>query len=742
MLPVSRHLMMSDLGDKSALQAIPVLSEAGLNVSPPDERANILLVDDRPDKLLALDVALSELNENIVKARSGNEALRCLLKQDFAVILLDVNMPGMDGFETASLIRQRPRSEATPIIFVSAINDTENHVTRGYSLGAVDYILTPIVPEILRAKVSVFVELFRKTAQIKRQAEERARYLQEQAARAEAEAARQRLAFLAEASSVLAGSLAYEETFRNLAHLLVPKLADFCIIDMVEEDGALKQVAVAHRDALQEPALRHLFARYPHSTDAQHGAAKVFRTGEAELCDDLNDEVLAGLFPDGKDRAQVQMLGARAYIAAPLQARGRVLGAITLVSTTPERTFGAADLALAQELAQRAALALDNVRLYQAANAARQQAESASQAKDQFLAMLSHELRTPLTPVLNTVSLLETEEQMPPNVREALLMIRRNIELEARLIDDLLDLTRVSNGKVQLNLEYADAKTLLSSTLDICKAEIKEKKLQVELNLNAAQCYLRADPARLQQIFWNLIKNAVKFTPQGGRVVLTAENDPPNHLRVEVQDTGIGMEPESVPRVFNAFEQVGEGERYGGLGLGLAITKALVHMHGGEISARSEGLGKGSTFVVTLPTVEPPSEPVSTMPLPVDERLSMRLLLVEDHEDTSLSLSRLLRKRGYQVRTAASVASALEEAGSYDFDVLISDMGLPDGSGIDLMEQLSIGRNIRGIALSGYGMEEDVQRSRSVGYCEHLTKPVDISRLDDVIQRVGRDIRV
>ena len=236
--------------------------EANSNAGSPEERANILIVDDRPDKLLALEVALSELKENIVVAQSGKEALRCLLKQDFAVILLDVNMPGMDGFETAALIRQRPRSEATPIIFVSAINDTENHVTRGYSLGAVDYILTPVVPEILRAKVSVFVELFRKTAQIKRQAEERAKYLQEQAARAEAEASRQRAAFLAEASSVLAGSLAYEETFRNLAHLLVPKLADFCIVDMIEDDGTLQQVG---RSALAGSPLRLLrLVRTPH----------------------------------------------------------------------------------------------------------------------------------------------------------------------------------------------------------------------------------------------------------------------------------------------------------------------------------------------------------------------------------------------------------------------------------------------------------------------------------------------
>jgi signal transduction histidine kinase/PleD family two-component response regulator len=720
----------------------PGLRERSGSANAQDEPVSILLVDDRADKLLALEVALAPLQENVVSANSGKEALRCLLKQDFAVILLDVNMPVMDGFETASLIRQRPRTETTPIIFVSAINDTDNHVSRGYSLGAVDYILAPIVPESLRAKVSVFVDLYRKTAQVKRQAEERAKYLQEQAARAEAEAARQRLAFLAEASAVLAGSLAYEETFRNLAQLVVPKLADFCIIDMMEENGLLRQVAVAHRDQGQEAELRALGSHYPSSVDDAHGAVRVFQTGQPEMCARLDDRTLGELFPDPNDLQIVRQLNPRGYIAVPLQARGRVLGAITLVSTSDTRVFGSEDFSLSMELAQRAALALDNVRLFQAADAARRQAESASQAKDQFLAMLSHELRTPLTPVLNLVALLEDDDTVPPHVREVIISIRRNVELEARLIDDLLDLTRVSKGKVQLNLEIVDAVALLHSAVEICRSEIEEKKQQLDILSDALRHNLEADPARLQQIFWNLIKNAVKFTPVGGKLTLTTGNDDDGRLVVRVCDTGIGIEPALVPRVFTAFEQVGDGGQFGGLGLGLAITKALVQMHGGEITAASEGLHRGATFTVTLPTVDKPAETArKPAKLPAEsDRLPMRLLLVEDHEDTNRSLCRLLQKRGYQVRAAVSVASALEEAANYNFDVLISDMGLPDGSGIELMAQLSAGRQIRGIALSGYGMEADVQRSKSVGFREHLTKPIDISRLDAVIQRVGRQL--
>src|SRR5438067_10920938 len=274
------------------------MSAADSNAKEPaaaKEKVHILLVDDRPDKLLALQVMLAELNQNIVSARSGKEALRCLLHQDFAVILLDVNMPGMDGFETASLIRQRPRSETTPIIFISAVNDTETHVSRGYSLGAVDYILTPVVPEILRAKIAVFVDLFKKTEQVKRQEEEREKLIREQAARAEAEARQERLAFLADASKVLSGSLDYDETFRNLAHLVVPRVADFCIVLAAEEGGGLetmRQVAVAHCDPTNNPGLEKLIAQFPMSSAAQIGGAHVLKTGKSQMvCDVHNGEL-------------------------------------------------------------------------------------------------------------------------------------------------------------------------------------------------------------------------------------------------------------------------------------------------------------------------------------------------------------------------------------------------------------------------------------------------------------------
>ncbi|HWM26009.1 MAG TPA: response regulator [Chthoniobacterales bacterium] len=708
--------------------ADPIVAE------PADEKVSILVVDDRPDKLLAHETVLSELNQNLVRATSGKEALRCLLKQDFAVILLDVNMPGMDGFETAALIRQRQRSETTPIIFISAVNDTETHVSRGYSLGAVDYILTPVVPEILRAKISVFVDLFKKTEQVKRQAEEREKFIREQAALAEAEGRQERLAFLADASNVLAGSLEYHKTFHSLAHLVVPRLADFCVVLASEEDGMLRQVAVAHSNLLDEPALRKLAEEFPASSAAKTGGAHVVRTGQSQMCCDMENGALEQVFERPEDRALLLSFAPTSFIAVPLKTYDRVLGAIVMVNTTEGRMCGTEELALAEELAQRAALAIDNASLYKAAQKARAESERANLAKDSFLAMLSHELRTPLTPVLTSVLALEQSDVLPEEVRASLQMIRRNVELEARLIDDLLDLTRISKGKVQLNLEEVDAHSLLRNALEICQADIDKKNLSLGTDFAAENVCLEADPARLQQIFWNLIKNAVKFTPEGGRLEIRTQNDN-GQLRVQVSDSGMGIDAETLPKIFNAFEQ-GDRMQLGGLGLGLAISKALVETHSGTLTAESAGKNQGATFTAMFPVAEHNAgASKNVVPSVPAARKSMRVLLVEDHEDTNRSLTHLLRRRGYHVQAARSVQSALEMAAAERFDVLVSDIGLPDGSGIELMQKLTTDHPIFGIALTGFGMEEDVRRSHEVGFHHHLIKPVDLNRLDALIQR-------
>jgi HAMP domain-containing protein/signal transduction histidine kinase len=355
-------------------------------------------------------------------------------------------------------------------------------------------------------------------------------------------------------------------------------------------------------------------------------------------------------------------------------------------------------------------------------------------AKDQFLAMLSHELRTPLTPVLASALALESEPALPPEVHESLQMIRRNVELEARLIDDLLDLTRIDRGKVQLNFEVVDAHTLLQNALEICQAEIDRKHLRRSLNLGARKVHLRADPARLQQIFWNLINNAVKFTPGDGQISISTSNTSRGELRVEIADTGLGIESEALPKIFDAFEQGGRTQ-LGGLGLGLAISKSLVEAHKGTIIAQSAGRNKGSTFTLVFPTSEKAAVQITPAVSPrLPEHQAMRILLVEDHEDSNRSLTNLLRRRGYHVQSALNFQSALDLGTKEEFDVLISDLALPDGSGIDLMQRLQSSRPLLGIALTGFGMEDDARKCREAGFQHHLVKPIDLNKLDLLIQ--------
>jgi CheY-like chemotaxis protein/anti-sigma regulatory factor (Ser/Thr protein kinase) len=306
--------------------------------------------------------------------------------------------------------------------------------------------------------------------------------------------------------------------------------------------------------------------------------------------------------------------------------------------------------------------------------------------------------------------------------------------LEARLIDDLLDLTRIDRGKVQLNFEVVDAHTLLQSALEICQAEIDRKHLVRSLNLGATRMHMRADPARLQQIFWNLINNAVKFTPANGQITITTNNDSKGQLRVEIADTGLGIEPQTLPKIFDAFEQGGRTQ-LGGLGLGLAISKTLVEAHEGTITAQSAGRNKGATFTLVFPTREKAQAQIAPAVSPrLQERQPLRILLVEDHEDTNRSLTNLLRRRGYHVQSALNFQSALNLGEKAEFDVLISDLALPDGNGIDLMRKLHSQRPVVGIALTGFGMEADIRKSHDAGFKHHLVKPIDLNKLDSLIQ--------
>ena len=435
--------------------------------------------------------------------------------------------------------------------------------------------------------------------------------------------------------------------------------------------------------------------------------------------------------------------------APRLLAGGVLAGYIASCIDITERKLVEKDRAemLAREREARAAAEVSEERYRRLAaqmTELKEAAESANAAKDRFLSVLSHELRTPLTPVLSTAQALEAEPNIGPEARASLEMIRRNVELEAQLIDDLLDLTRIGKGKLAMNVGVVNLVEVVRLVLKTAAPEFDAKGLELRVELDELAPWVRADGARLQQVTWNLLKNALKFTSAGGVVVVSSrrggEGDG-QRVFLEVRDNGIGIDADLLPRIFNAFEQ---GERsitrqYGGLGLGLAISRSLMEMQGGQLSASSEGLGKGATFTaIFLRSEAPTAAPAASQPkLPATNAKSLRILLVDDHEDTARAMRSLLRQLGHDVTLADSVGGALNAFAAQKFDVLLSDIGLPDGSGLDLMRQIRQSYGIRGIALSGFGMDEDVRKSREAGFSNHLTKPISFQRLESAIRELG-----
>jgi nitrogen-specific signal transduction histidine kinase/CheY-like chemotaxis protein len=371
---------------------------------------------------------------------------------------------------------------------------------------------------------------------------------------------------------------------------------------------------------------------------------------------------------------------------------------------------------------------------------AKNEAEDANRAKDRFLAMLSHELRTPLTPVLMTIVSLRRDPDLRDDFRRDLEMLQRNVELEALLIDDLLDLTRIAHGKLELHNDAVDVHGTIEHALSISAGDLTGKNIGVIRRFEAAEHHCWADPARLQQVFWNLVKNSAKFTPHEGRLEISTRNNEAHQIVIEIADNGIGIDAKLMPRIFDAFEQGGGviTSKYGGLGLGLAISKRVVDLHRGTIEARSDGPGRGATFTVTLNAMETsllegPVLFLESEPAPIQH---IQILFVEDHEDTARVLGRILQNAGFDVSHASSLTEARTLAAGRHFDLLISDLGLPDGSGLELMKALRDAQGLTGIALSGFGTEEDVAASTAAGFAAHLTKPVDWERLRSEIERL------
>ena len=551
------------------------------------------------------------------------------------------------------------------------------------------------------------------------------------------------LGFLSRASTAMGASLDYRRTLEAVAQVAVPGFADWCGIVMRDGEGAVKLVAATHRDPKKVPLLHALHERFPLPLSAPHGYAKTLRTGESEIFPLITAQMMEQGARSPEHLLLTRALGTFSNLTVPLTAEGKPLGAILFGISDSRRLYGEADLLVAQEVARRASVAIDNARLFSLAQQERERAEEANRVKDEFLATISHELRTPLTAMLGWVQMLRAGRLGPERQQRAYETIERNARAQAQLVEDLLDVSRISSGKLRLERAPVHLEEVVRAATDSVMPAADAKGLSLETSIDGDLDPVMGDPNRLQQIIWNLLSNAVKFTPSGGRVrVSLRRND--GHAVITVTDTGAGIPPDFLPHVFERFRQadVGSTRRFGGLGLGLAIVKHLVEMHGGTIEALSAGEGKGATFRVQLPlsAEDGRAERASGGAGDVEElacppQLSgLRVLLVEDEVDVRELVAALLQRCGARVVEAASTAEALEALRRERPDVLISDIGMPGEDGYALIRKVRAlppeeGGRVLAVAMTAYARREDRTRALLAGFQMHVPKPIEPGEL-------------
>lgn len=780
-------------------------------------QANVLLVDDLPANLLALRVVLEDLDVNLVEARSGHEALKRSLDQEFAVILLDVQMHDMDGFETAKLIRSREKSRHTPIIFLTAFDSNRLTVAEAYSLGAVDYMVKPLVPEILKAKVAGFIELFQKSEQIKRQAEQISELQRREFDRAlheEREWFRVTLSSIGDA--VLTTDTEGRLTFLN------PVAESLTGWTQAEAKGVpLKKVfTIIHEESRQtvdNPALRALregrvIGLATHTVlIAKDGSEHPIDDSAAPIRDDKGQVVGSVLvFRDITERRRAERQNAERLLTARTLAAivessedaiiGKTLdGIITSWNAAAERLFGyTAAQAVGRHIsfiipadraneeaqileylrAGKPVDHLDTVRLRSDSQSVevsltispirdeagrvvgaskivrditdRKQAEErayrlttelkeADRRKDEFLATLAHELRGPLAPLCNLLDIIKRADKkgnLLPQVQETM---DRQLGQLVRLVDDLLDISRITRNKLELRKERVELASVIHHAVEMCRPLVQRAEHEITVTLPPEPIYLHADPMRMAQVFGNLLNNACKYTEPKGRIRLAAERQG-SDVVLRVSDTGIGIPHDMLPRIFEMFTQVDQTlERsHSGLGIGLALVKQLVEMHEGEVEAFSEGPGRGSEFVVRLPvTVEKPKAaqlPPRTVTRPATT--ARCILVVDDNQDSAASLALLLKIAGHETHLAHDGLAAVEAATRIRPDVVLLDIGLPKLNGYDACRRIREepwGTDMLLVALTGWGQEEDRRRSQEAGFDDHMVKPVDLDALEALL---------
>jgi signal transduction histidine kinase len=555
-----------------------------------DEKAKILICDDLAENLTSYQAILEELGQDLVMVRSGEEALKEVLKNDFAVVLLDVNMPGIDGLETASLIRGRKRSAHTPIIFVTAFTD-EVRVSEGYAHGAVDYISSPVVPAILRAKIRVFVDLFRLNAQIRKHAEEEVNHAQERSKREAAEDSNRRLTFLARAGAIINKSLERKVTNESILRLMVPEHADQAVLAEIDAEGRWHGVWAKR---YEQSAILNGAGGLQELPDLWRQVIE-----RAAACSPAEGSLL---LTDNKDPEPTHIL------ALPLRNREHVFAVLLLARSKLYGEYSPADIAMHESVAWRAAVALVNSGLYE-------EIEQADQQKNRFLSMLAHELRNPLAPIRSAVDVLRICGDNPQDICWARDVIDRQVNNLIRLVDDLLDISRITLGKIRLQPEKLSAQELVLEAVEVSRPLIEKSRHELTVQVPDEPIRLLADRARLTQVLANLLNNAAKYTPQGGQITIAAEQEGDQAL-FRIRDSGIGIPPHMLDKVFDMFIQIDSGldRAHGGLGIGLTLVRELVNLHQGSISVTSDGAGKGSEFIVRIPAADVTPSDADSLP--------------------------------------------------------------------------------------------------------------------------------
>jgi signal transduction histidine kinase/ActR/RegA family two-component response regulator len=562
------------------------------------------------------------------------------------------------------------------------------------------------------------------------------------------------LEFLVEAGRILSGSLDPRSTPLRLTGLLVPKMADWCAIYLDGHDAG--EMPITHVDPAKGPILREVYRRWGEKSEL-HGSARVARTGVPELIRDPHARLFAPAARSDEDRELIRSVEAESWVIVPLIVQETRFGALTLAYGGSGRRYDERDLTVASELARRAAVAIDNARLYELSQRERSRVEAATRAKDEFVAMVSHELRNPLNAILGWLRLMRSGTLPESKRAHAFDVIERNAQAQSQLVADLLDISRVITGKIRINPSQVDLSNVVEMAIEGIRPAADAKRVTVDVDLEREHAILRGDGERLQQVVWNLLANAVKFTPKGGHVLVrlrAVESD----LELTVQDDGAGISPDFLPQVFESFRQsdISASRSHGGLGIGLSIARHIVELHGGSVRAESNGVGKGATFVVRLPirplvsTILAPSQVPATkaqgphMMLPIGLE-GIRVLVVDDEPDARELVSYVLEACGMEVRVAAGAAQALAELEDFTPSVILSDVGMPHEDGYSLIRSVrtlrdDTKRNIPAIALTAFARNEDRTRALVEGFNVHMAKPVEPTVLVNAIVDLARQV--